>query len=530
MTEICEIHNINKLERREKVPEIDEYGDILYDPQGFPILSDSVVYECPKCEDERIAQENQEFYQDSAFEAMEIVKERITEIEKEHPGEITIREKESREDFLDTYSSKVSMITDAPLEASRAMLQLHISCSLLNAKYVNSKGRIYPTLSFIWIAPSGSNKTPLIDLTIERMSPDIYPDFKKFGAVTGKGFRKEISRTKEKRLLKPTLIVWDEMSTMAKDVKNDGTSDLYEVLSEAYDGKLIPYTSVRGGHETYPPLYSNLWISGVPSFLENTDKSFWYQGFGLRSLFLKYEVVEPKDISDQGQEEIQEFYRNLEADLTLMKSISLVKTTPEFMERYNEFRRKILLKIQEVQRDILKSQDPEIFPVISKAKFPVLVMKLAMIHATSRYNFTESGLLILDRDDLEKAIVDLEKYHDNLVEMFGVWQELIETKSRIDNIKNLKDKIKRHINSIIASGKGFSLTRDENNGDTFYLAEMVPNGKWVSHASLLKMSHMTSKNFAEIVSTLEDQYLIGKREGKIIKNGIDHVVTFYSLL
>lgn len=532
MTEKCNIHNIEKIERHENVPELDEYGEIIFDADGIPVMLNSIIYECPKCEEERLRQSDIDFYEDSAYEAMDILKESISETEKNYPQDKTYREKENREDFITTYSPIIARLTDAPLEAARAMMQFHIACSLVNAKYVNSKGQIFPNLSFIWIAPSASNKTPLIDLTIEKIQSDIYPDFKKFGALTGKGFRQSLAKIKKKREIvkQPVLVIWDEASTMSKDVKNEATSDLYEVLSEAYDGKLSNYTSVRGGDETYPKLYTNIWASGVPSFLENTDRSFWYQGFGLRSLFLQYSIVPISDISDEGEDEIKNFYRQLEADLTLMKSITKVKTTKDFMIRYNEYRREVLLKIQEVQRDILKAQDPDIFPIISKGKYPVLMMKLAMIHAASRWNFTEHGVLTLEREDLERAINDLEQYHDNLVQMFNVWQELVETKSRMNNIKNMKDKIKRHINSIAGSGKGFILERDDFEGESIYIAEMSKDGTWVPHASLLKMSHMTSKDFSEIVTTLQEQLMIQKRDGIIIKNGIKHAVTFYSLL
>ena len=158
----------------------------------------------------------------------------------------------------------------------------------------------------------------------------------------------------------------------------------------------------------------------------------------------------------------------------------------------------VVKSIQDVQRDILRAEDQDIFATISKVKFPVLIMKLAMINSASRWNFTEDGILILDVEDFERAKEDLESYHDNLINMFGVWQELVETKSRIDNIKNLKDKIKRHIITILSSGKGFSLTEDRESGELSFRASPDQAGTWVSHASLLKVSHLTSRNFAEI--------------------------------
>lgn len=531
MTEICEKHKKEMKEVKTEIPEVED-GEIKYDELGFPIMIHDVVSICPLCEEEKLQEEDREFYAEpSYYEGANIVKERIREIERRNPHQKTLRESLGRPNFIDTYAPIISKITDAPFEACYAMSQFLVSCSLLNVKYENSKGKILPNLSIIWIAPSGSNKTPLIENTIEKVLPRVFPEFATFGVVTGKGFRKEVSRWKKDEIpIRPLIIVWDEMSTMAKDVKNDGTSDLYEVLSQAYDGKLTQYTSVRGGHEKYPHLYSNLWISGVPSFLENTDKSFWYQGFGLRSLFLKYDVVEPRDINDDSLDEIKTIYKDMEIDLSRMKSISLVKTTPEFMQMYNDYRKLVVKSIQDVQRNILGAEDPDIFPTISKVKFPVLVMKLAMINSASRWNFTEDGILILEVEDFERAVKDLESYHDNLVNMFGVWQELVETRSRIDNIKNLKDKIKRHIVTILGSGRGFNLTESKEDGELSFRAIPEPNGTWVSHASLLKVSHLTSRNFSEIIQTLIEQMMIAKREGFIEKNGLKYPVTFYCLV
>lgn len=519
---ICEIHNIEKNKMEIETQEQDESGNLLFDEFGNPISKKIEIYECPVCEEDKIREEEGKFYSDqSYFETTFYIRNIVKKIENKNPGNPTLREQSDKKNFIELYAPIISRLTDASLDASRAMSQFLISCSLLNTKYSNSKGLILPNISFIWVSPSGSNKTPLIDLTIKKLLPEIYPEFTEFGSVTGKGFRKEISKN-NKEPFKPIVIVWDEMSTLAKDAKHDGTSDIYEVLSEAFDGKLSPYTSVRGGHETYPPLYASFWLSGVPSFLEHTDKSFWFQGFGLRSLFLKYDIAEIKDIKDDVTEEIEEFYRNIKMDLSIIKEINVVKTTPEFMERYNSFRKEVLTEIQKCQKDIIRSQDPEIYDSISKVKYPILVVKLAMINAASRWNFTEDGLLILDVPDIESAIKDLEKYHENFMAMFNVWQELIETKLRIDSIKNIKDKIIKHIKSL-SSEKGFSLVKE---GESYRAT--AGKGKWVSHASLLRSSHFSSKNFNEIIKTLIEQMVISKKEGFIEKNGIKYPIIFYS--
>ena len=528
MPEICKKHNVEKYEMPMQMPVQDENGIQVTDIDGNPVMEDVSIFICPICEEE----ENLKKYYDetSSYVGANIISENIKKIEEKNPNQKNIKDVANKEDFLTKYTNTISNITDAPIEASKAMAQFLISCALYNAKYENSKGKILPNLSIIWIAPSGSNKTPLIENTIEKMLPDVFPEFYTFGVVTGKGFRKEVSTWKNDGPLKPLTIVWDEMSTLSKDSRHEGTSDIYEVLSQAFDGKLSPYTSVRGGHERYPHLYSNLWISGVPSFLENTDKSFWYQGFGLRSLFLKYETVEPKDIKDGNLDDIKKFYNDIESDLTLMKKISFVKTTSSFMAEYNEYRKIVLKDIQEAQKDILRTEDPDAFPIISKVKFPVLIMKLAMINATSRYNFTEDGILTVDKEDFDKARLDLESYHNNLVDMFNVWQELTETKTRIENIKNLKDKIRRHILNLLSDKKGFKLVQKSFNGEIVNVAVFDDKGKWVSRSALLRISHLSSKNFNELISTLIEEMIIQKKDGYLEKTDLHYKIEFYSLI
>ncbi len=432
------------------------------------------------------------------------------------------------ESFIDNYKWFISTIANTTEESSRAMLQFLISHALSNAEYRNSKGPISANLSFIWVSPSGSNKTPLIDNGIRKLR-DTFPEFRLYGELTGKGFRQSLAKIKDP--IVKALILWDEFGVGIKTSKNSGTSDLFEVFSMAFDGQLIPYDSVRSGAEKYPPIYANFWLSGVPDILMHTDKSFWYQGFGLRSLFLKYEFPERNEPIFDDEENIAQAEINFESmrvDLGKMKHIQKIRTMDEFMIKYNEYRDKILKEIQAVQKDIISSQDPANFSIISRAKFPVLVMKLSMIYAASRYNFAEE-ILTLEPEDLQTAIADLESYHKNMVEMFDVWQELVETKSRIDNIKNVKDKIKRHINTIIANGKSFILTEREDDGVKEYLASMSAEGKWVPHSALLRNSNLTSRKFAEIIETLTDQIMIAKRDGIIEKNGVKHVITFYSL-
>lgn len=275
-----------------------------------------------------------------------------------------------------------------------------------------------------------------------------------------------------------------------------------------------------------------MWFSGILGSLALMDKSFWYQGFGLRSLFLKYEQpekYEPIFDDDSSIVEADKIYEAMKIDLVKMKAIKTIKTTPEFMKGYNSYREKVIRDIQDVQSDILQSQDTASFPIISKVKHPVLVMKLALIHAASRYNI-ENDILTLETEDLQSALEDLKGYHENMIDTFYAWEEMTTAEAKIENIPKYKDKFRRHIISAIHNKKGFDLNRIKTDEGMGFEATKADDGIWISHALLLKNSSMTSKKFSEIVDTLIEQLMVSKREGILEKNGIRHLIIFYSLI
>ncbi len=52
-----------------------------------------------------------------------------------------------------------------------------------------------------------------------------------------------------------------------------------------------------------------------------------------------------------------------------------------------------------VQEDLESSLNQENFEVISRSKFPLKVLKYSIIYASSRMNFTDSGLLYVDVEE-----------------------------------------------------------------------------------------------------------------------------------
>ena len=279
-------------------------------------------------------------------------------------------------------------------------------------------------------------------------------------------------------------------------------------------------------------------MSGVPTFWKDADETFWYQGFGLRSLFLKYEspeTIEPIFDDKNEIEESEKVFNEMEADLTRIKEVKEIRTTPEFMREYNAYRIANIKAIQEVQKDILTAYDPENYPIISKGKFPEQWMKLAMIYSASRFNIKD-GVLTLELQDLKNAIKDMDEYHENMMNNFYTWQNLSEQRAKIENIKPLEEKIMRVIKNILSEGKStFELIRNDTpikkDDDTiYYEAKKNPEGKYVPHAVLLQYAHMSAKNLREVTETMSEEVKISIRKASFGEGEIKHVTKFYSLV
>ena len=519
MSKICEIHKCEMFEKHEDMPVYVD-GEILYDKYGVAIMDDYVYYICPICEEEK-------YMEDKPLE---------NKAYKEYEAKKTEKVEES---YLEKYTQFMAGITNAPKQTAKAVLQFEISQALSDAKYRNSKGEIHPNISVFWIAPSGSNKTPTINNGIRRFK-NLFPDFTEYSETTGKGLRSDLSKINKNKNKNPVIkhtIVWDEVGTAMKSSKNMGTNDLFEVLSQDYDGLIGAYASIRGGYEeaTYP--YACMWMSGVPTFWKDADETFWYQGFGLRSLFLKYEspeTIEPIFDDKNEIEESEKVFNEMEADLTRIKEVKEIRTTPEFMREYNAYRIANIKAIQEVQKDILTAYEPQNYPIISKGKFPEQWMKLAMIYSASRFNIKD-GVLTLELQDLKNAIKDMDEYHENMMENFHVWQNLSEQRAKIENIKPLEEKIEREIKKLIAKGHTYELTRldhpiKKGENEINYHAKKSKDGKYVVYGELLQYVHMKAKNFKEVAETMHDELKLGWHESSIGEDMVKSVTTFYCLI
>lgn len=416
-------------------------------------------------------------------------------------------------------------LSDAPPSAIHAMATHIISSSLYNAKSGNSKGQILANLGFVFIGGSGSNKTPLIDMGIDRLQKTSFSDYKHYSSLTGKGIRRDIAKLpKEKK--HNIMITWDEAQEMTQNVKSAAMKDTYSVLSQILDNKIRPYVSVAGGQETYPPLYGTIWITGVPEFLKDADKNFWFQGFGLRCLYPKYEISSIKDLREE--EVPDDYYLELDKSLLLLRNIEYVDKTTEFFDEYNKYRREILEEINKIQADLSETQNPENFPVLSRVKYPVLVWKLSMINAASRGNFDDK-LLLLELEDLEWAKNELEEYNKNMLEIFDVWMQMQEKDMEIKTTRTIEHRMKKFITNQLSRGNRWTIKSVDTGNGIKLFAEKSENGSWTPREAVLKPSHMTSVDFDIQLQTLIETMQVFKREAIYEKNGVEHAITLLSI-
>ena len=423
-------------------------------------------------------------------------------------------------DFIEKYSKKLADITNAPLEASKAMAQFVISIALHRLEFANGKGHMRANLGFIWLAPSGSYKTPLYDWGITdpykmRFKNWGYRHFKRIG---GRSLISAISNIKQEDLVEKkalALITLDEASTLAKDSNADGLSDTFEAFAQAYDGQLASSHTIQRRSEYPHPSYSPIWFQGTPIFLKYVSEDFWDIGLGNRMFFIPYTIAEVQPIPDYR--ETKQFYGEFLEDLELMREANIALFDPPAKELYNAYEMGVRKEIQSVQTDLESSIDNNNFDITSKVKIPSHLIKMAIVCAASRFNIHDK-ILWIAKEDVERAIEEVEKYHKTLVYIHQIWENQSAQRLKHESVEVLANKIFNHIDKLKTNNDGkksYTMKRETTpEGDESYLITGSP-GPWVKHSDLLKNSHMKAKgpkSFEEIMVTLDERHQVFRRE------------------
>jgi hypothetical protein len=481
--------------------------------------------DCANCQEDSHRRYREQIENASNVDASEIMEKYQEELKKQSPPTPEFTRKHNKDyNIIDRYATRLMESTDAPMDVCKAMVEFDISVALHKLFFADGKGRVLPNTAYIWLAPSGNNKTPLYEWGIMRLQDQLFSEWKyyHFNRVGGKALISSLSKVKQDDLVHGrilSLLTLDEASTMAKDSNADGLSDMFESFAQAYDGQLMSSTTVVRKHEKPRPCYSPIWFQGTPTFLKYVNEDFWDIGLGNRMFFLKFTASEIKPIPKTLHS--KDFYTDIIADLEIMREIETANFTDEAWDRYNEYQMKVMEEIRDVQTDLESSIDSNNFPIVSKVKMPIHIIKLALIISASRFNFDTTGLLKVELQDVNKAIEEVEFYHSNMVYIHQIWETQSAQRLRHESVEMLAKKIFNHINSIISKDGGYDIKfhkPDNQSEDGYWVAEQSKEGKWVRHSVLLKKSHMKAsglRSFEEVVETLIAREELIKREAKV---------------
>lgn len=512
---------------------------------GWYLDDDGTEIEYPECanciEDSRI-EYREKIETASDVDAPELIDEYEKIIEKSHINESKEKKPEHSYNVIDKYSEKLHDIIGAPKEACKAIVQWDISVALHRLFFADGKGRVLPNLGFMWIAPSGADKTPIYNWGVMNLQEKLFSKWKyiHYNRVGGKALISSMSKIKSEeisygRIL--TLITQDEVSTLAKESNSDGLSDVFEAFAQAYDGQLSSSTTVIRQSEIPKPSYSPMWFQGTPTFLKYVNEDFWDIGLGNRIFFVKYTTSDVRAISKTLH--AKEFYEEFISDLEKLNKIEKADFSDDAWELYNYYQMKIMKDVQSVQIDLESSVDTYNFEVTSKVKYPIQIIKMALIISASRFNYDSSLILRVEKKDVEEAIKEVEAYHDNMIYIHSIWETQSAQRLRHESVEILAKKISNHIKRLCTIGKSYRLDWIDQKDDSYSLAVPDNAGLWVKHSDLLKQSHMKAsglRSFEEVITTLIERDELIKKECKIyvttkLRNGNKNrtltVATFY---
>ncbi len=503
---LCKIHNIEMDKIVAQKPVEDDNGNWVYDKDKNPLMEDASYYICQECEREQYELN----YAEVGPKAEEILNKEIKEYESANPN---FNPHKVNGDLIGDLM-KYHENTDADVNPRKSMALYQISTNLINAISANSKGKILPNLGFFWSEPSGSNKTPLLSSGIDDFESVYKKDiYKIFNTGTAKGMMKSLAREYKidpKKKIN-AMINWDEAQNIMTMMKEQSLNDIFIFMTQLIDNNIQSYTTVARDEEKYPPLTGNIWLSGVPEMIENTQKNFWFQGVGNRFLFVKSKKIQIKDIKENEDGEKDKLKEYLINELNLLHNIKMIKYTNEFLEEYNKYRKQIMNDIIDIQTNFSSSQDLDNYDVLSKIKYPVLVWKLSIIHAVSRGNF-DNELAIMDVQDLQEAIKDLEEYHDNAMVVYNYWLERFIKDFEIKSSQRLMNKFKKTIAHILLESENRFDVYMENNISQVRKSE---DGKYVSRSKLIHDTNMVLTEFEEAIETLKAQNYLREEEVKV---------------
>ena len=345
-------------------------------------------------------------------------------------------------DRLKTIADFIQIGSHASPGACYSAAHFLIGNALHNCYFEDDLGSVYTNLSFIFVAPSSTDKTPLKRILAEVYRKELKDQgmhFKSKFTTEGlmnflNGYKKRYDDKGEECPRFNVMVLRDEASNLAKESKSGRSANIWEFLSECYDGEIDPYDTVRGRDQTYPEIWMSLWFTSTPTLYQHLNDDFWEQGFGFRSLFIKPEKKPYEPLRDGSVREAA--IQGIIAEMIPLFNIEGALATEEWWRRYNEYVKPIRERGNDEIDKLEMAENTEMAEKAEK-KYPEIVIKLSMIHCASRDGWKEKDgvkYLWMELQDLENAIRDLETYKENFIHAYNSYLFKKRDKAKIEKI------------------------------------------------------------------------------------------------
>ena len=374
----------------------------------------------------------------------------------------------------------------------------------------DSMGKVRSNLSFVWASPSSTFKTPLMRILIEIYNRELKDQGIHFKSkFTTEGLMNFLNSYREKYDKEgketPTFkcnVYRDEASNLAKEAKGGRAANIWEFLSECYDGSIYPYDTVRGKDQRYPDVWFSFWFSSTLSLYQHLSDDFWEQGFAFRCLFIR---PEKKNYSPMPEEiERETAILGITTEILPLRQIERAFADDEWWKRYNEFVKPIVERGND-EIDTLDNAENAPIEIKAEKKYPEMVIKLSMVHCASRDGWKEddgSKYLRLELQDIENAIADLQKYRENFIAAFNTYQFKKRTPTQIEKIDEERKTVLKIIKN---SPQEERYDYREEYGDDKKLVQIAyhtPQGKYVKLSYIYKQTHWNQKTVKDVLGAM----------------------------
>ena len=423
------------------------------------------------------------------------------------------------EDKIKTLTGDFKICSKSSDSACYSASVFTIGNALHNCVFYDELGTIYTNLSFMHIVPSSGNKTPLL----QSLDEIYYNEFKEQGIHYQSKFTTEAlmnslfkskqeweKNNKETMPIQKIHVYRDEASNLAKESKAGRSANIWEFLSESYDGKIRPYNTIRGGYQTYPDVWMSFWFASTLTLYQQLNDDFWEQGFAFRCLFIKPEEI-PFSRFDLDKTKRKIVIEEIINEIIELRNIKYAIPSDDWENKYNEFIKPIHDRGNE---EIKKLNSADTTSIEDKAdkKYPEMVIKLSMIHCASRGGWKtdeeNTKYLYLEMQDIEMAITDLKIYKQNFIQAYNTYLFKKQNAIKLEKIDEEKKRIFKLFDEInLPQYKKYHYNieyKKLEDGVTHAIGVQSDDGDYVSRSYFASRTQWTKKTLNDVLSSMDD--------------------------